>query len=40
MVRAQKILWGDGLLSAGRLGSGHQDQEAFHGRDIFHVIAR
>ena len=30
---AEKILWGDGLLSVGKLGSGHQDQEAPHGRD-------
>ena len=26
-----KILWGDGQLSIGRLGSGHLDQEAAHG---------
>jgi hypothetical protein len=26
--RAQKILWSDGRLSIGRLGSGHLDQEA------------
>jgi hypothetical protein len=26
-----KILWGDGRLSIGRLGSGHLDQEAAHG---------
>ena len=26
-----KILWGDGQLSIGRLGSGHLDQEAPHG---------
>src|SRR3954463_6253896 len=26
-----KILWGDGRLSIGRLGSGHLDQEAPHG---------
>src|SRR5688572_20656792 len=26
-----KILWGDGGLSIGRLGSGHLDQEAAHG---------
>ena len=28
---ARKILWGDGRLSIGRLGSGHLDQEAPHG---------
>ena len=27
---AEKILWGDGRLSIGRLGSGHLDQEAAH----------
>ena len=27
----EKILWGDGQLSIGRLGSGHLDQEAPHG---------
>src|SRR5215210_3497124 len=32
---SRKILWGDGRLSIGRLGSGHLDQEAAHesGRD-------
>src|SRR5215218_6689995 len=29
--RAAKILWGDGQLSIGRLGSGQLDQEAPHG---------
>ncbi len=28
---SEKILWGDGQLSIGRLGSGHLDQEAPHG---------
>jgi transposase len=36
---AEKILWGDGQLSAGRLGSGHLDQEAPHERDIFYAVA-
>jgi len=36
---AKKILWGDGQLSAGRLGSGHLDQEAPHERDIFYAVA-
>ena len=30
-TRLAKILWGDGRLSIGRLGSGHLDQEAPHG---------
>src|SRR3954453_3252040 len=29
--RCEKILWGDGRLSIGRLGSEHLDQEAPHG---------
>ena len=31
IVGHAKILWGDGQLSIGRLGSGHLDQEAPHG---------
>ena len=30
-ARSPKILWGDGRLNIGRLGSGHLDQEAPHG---------
>ena len=35
---AEKILWGDGRLSADRLGSGDQDQEAHDGRDTLHAL--
>lgn len=34
----EKILWGDGRLSAGRLGSGHQDQGGPHGCDTLDAI--
>ena len=34
----RKILWGDGRLSVGRLGSGHQDQEAPHGCDTLDAV--
>jgi transposase len=37
---AEKDPMGNGSVSIGRLRSGHQDQEAPHGCNIFHATAR